>query len=261
MQAFWLAFTENVESYKWFENYVTNLEAVTLEEVKQAAAHYLRPQNRTIGISFRWMDGAPEKTWRIRMSGVSLPGSHNITRVTLANGITILVYEKFDAQSVVISGSLRAGAIYETPAQNGLASLTAVGAAARRQKRGFNAINAALEDIGADLSLSANTNTTSFSGKVAGGRPAHARRRARGRHAPAGLPGRTGRAAARRNPDQLAVSLARHALPRQPRLPRVALPRRASLSLQHARHGRDRLQTGARAIWRSSTLEFTARRA
>ncbi len=49
MQAFWLAFTENVESYQWFENYVANLEAVSLEDVKQAAAHYLRPQNRTVG--------------------------------------------------------------------------------------------------------------------------------------------------------------------------------------------------------------------
>jgi zinc protease len=49
MQAFWLAFTENVEGYQWFENYVANLEAVTLDDVKKAAAHYLRPQNRTVG--------------------------------------------------------------------------------------------------------------------------------------------------------------------------------------------------------------------
>jgi zinc protease len=49
MQAFWLAFTENVEGYQWFENYVANLEAVTLDDVKEAAAHYLRPQNRTVG--------------------------------------------------------------------------------------------------------------------------------------------------------------------------------------------------------------------
>ncbi|MFN8562497.1 MAG: pitrilysin family protein [Anaerolineae bacterium] len=49
MQAFWLAFTENVGGYQWFENYVANLEAVTLDEVKEAAAHYLRPQNRTVG--------------------------------------------------------------------------------------------------------------------------------------------------------------------------------------------------------------------
>ncbi len=48
-QAFWLAFTENVDSYEWFDNYVANLEAVTLDEVKEAAARYLRPQNRIVG--------------------------------------------------------------------------------------------------------------------------------------------------------------------------------------------------------------------
>lgn len=49
MQAFWLAFAENFKSYEWFENYVSNLEAVTLDDVKSVAQRYLRPQNRTVG--------------------------------------------------------------------------------------------------------------------------------------------------------------------------------------------------------------------
>ncbi|MDZ4767677.1 MAG: pitrilysin family protein [Chloroflexota bacterium] len=48
MQAFWLAFAENFNSYIWFEDYVQKLEAVTIEDVKDAA-QYLRPQNRTVG--------------------------------------------------------------------------------------------------------------------------------------------------------------------------------------------------------------------
>jgi len=48
-QAFWLAFTENFGSHTWFADYVANLEAVTLDDVKDAAARYLRPQNRTVG--------------------------------------------------------------------------------------------------------------------------------------------------------------------------------------------------------------------
>ncbi len=95
----------------------------------------------------------------------SLPGSHNITRVTLDNGITILVYEKFDALSVVLAGSLRVGSLYEVPAQNGLAALTASALLRGGQQRDFDAINSALEDIGADLDLSSNVNTTGFSGK------------------------------------------------------------------------------------------------
>lgn len=49
MQAFWLAFAENFSSYTWFEDYVTNLEAVSLERVRAAANQYLRPQNCVVG--------------------------------------------------------------------------------------------------------------------------------------------------------------------------------------------------------------------
>jgi zinc protease len=48
-QGFWLAFAENFEGYQWFENYISRLSAVTLEEVHDAAKRYLRPQNRTVG--------------------------------------------------------------------------------------------------------------------------------------------------------------------------------------------------------------------
>ena len=48
-QGFWLAFAENFDSYQWFEDYVSRLSAVTLEEVNDVAKRYLRPQNRTIG--------------------------------------------------------------------------------------------------------------------------------------------------------------------------------------------------------------------
>mgnify|MGYP000027914557 CR=1 FL=1 len=49
-QAFYLAFSESMGGFEWFENYLDQLNAVTLEQVKTAAATYLRPQNRTVGI-------------------------------------------------------------------------------------------------------------------------------------------------------------------------------------------------------------------
>jgi zinc protease len=48
-QAYWLAFAENFDRYTWFENYVSRLEAVTVEDVREVAQRYLRPQNRTVG--------------------------------------------------------------------------------------------------------------------------------------------------------------------------------------------------------------------
>lgn len=48
-QAFWLAFAENFATYEWFETYVQQLEAVTIDDVQDVAQRYLRPQNRTVG--------------------------------------------------------------------------------------------------------------------------------------------------------------------------------------------------------------------
>lgn len=48
-QAFWLAFSENFSSYAWYENYLEQLEAVTLDEAREVAARYLRPSQRTVG--------------------------------------------------------------------------------------------------------------------------------------------------------------------------------------------------------------------
>jgi zinc protease len=50
MQAFWLAFSENFSSHEWFEQYVAELENVTLDQVLDAAQRYLRPQNRVVGV-------------------------------------------------------------------------------------------------------------------------------------------------------------------------------------------------------------------
>ncbi len=98
-------------------------------------------------------------------SDYSLPNSHNITRVVLTNGITILVYENFAAQSVVLSGSFEAGRLLEDPSRNGLAALTISSLMLGTEKRDYDAINNALEDIGADIGLSAGVHRSSFFGK------------------------------------------------------------------------------------------------
>lgn len=49
-QSFWLAFAENFESYRWFEDYVEHLSAVTAADVLEAAQRYLDPRQRTVGV-------------------------------------------------------------------------------------------------------------------------------------------------------------------------------------------------------------------
>ncbi len=48
-QALWLGFSEIFADYTWFENYITNLSAVTAEDVQRAARTYLKRSNRTVG--------------------------------------------------------------------------------------------------------------------------------------------------------------------------------------------------------------------
>lgn len=96
----------------------------------------------------------------------SLPNSQNITRVVLDNGITVLVYENFNTQSVVISGSLHGGSMYEDRKKNGLAAMTASALMRGTQHRDFDAIHSSLEDIGADLGVGSGTHRISFNGKA-----------------------------------------------------------------------------------------------
>jgi len=48
-QAYWLGWTELLDSYTWFEQYIERLSAVTIEDVQRVASHYLKPANRTVG--------------------------------------------------------------------------------------------------------------------------------------------------------------------------------------------------------------------
>lgn len=97
---------------------------------------------------------------------LSLPGSHNITRVVLENGIVVLVYANYAAQSVVLTGSLRTGSIDERTAESGMAALTASALLRGTSNRSFDDINSALEDVGADLDISAGVHRTGFFGKA-----------------------------------------------------------------------------------------------
>jgi zinc protease len=48
-QALWLGISEIFADYTWFENYIANLSAVTVEDVQRVVQKYLRRSNRTVG--------------------------------------------------------------------------------------------------------------------------------------------------------------------------------------------------------------------
>ena len=96
----------------------------------------------------------------------TLPSSQTITRVELENGITVLVYEKPDVQSVVISGSLPAGSANDTPETSGLAAMVAEATMRGTSNRDFEALHTELEMLGADFDVDSGRFKTGFGGKA-----------------------------------------------------------------------------------------------
>jgi zinc protease len=100
--------------------------------------------------------------------GVAVPCAANIVRETLPNGITILIYENHSAQSVVLSGVIGGGGIYDSEATSGLASLTASALMRGAEGRDFDAIHEQLENIGADFGVGVGAHRANFYGKALG---------------------------------------------------------------------------------------------
>ncbi|MBK8989345.1 MAG: insulinase family protein [Chloroflexi bacterium] len=88
------------------------------------------------------------------MNNVHYPGPETIHRRVLPNGLTILAYENFASQSIVIEGSVRAGALAESADKAGLAAFTAALLDRGTAQRSFADIYEALEAVGADIGFS-----------------------------------------------------------------------------------------------------------
>ncbi len=95
----------------------------------------------------------------------ALPGPETIRREELPNGVIVLTRENFASPSVVISGYVHAGALFEPPEQAGLANLTASALMRGTEERSFNVIYETIESIGANLGIGAGTHFASFRGK------------------------------------------------------------------------------------------------
>src|SRR5579859_7457664 len=95
----------------------------------------------------------------------TLPGADDIARTELPNGIVVLARENFTSQSVVISGSLAVGSVFESEPTAGTASMVASSLLRGTTHRDFDTIHEGLEGIGASLGIGGGVHTTSFGGK------------------------------------------------------------------------------------------------
>ncbi|MFZ0532924.1 MAG: pitrilysin family protein [Anaerolineales bacterium] len=98
------------------------------------------------------------------MNTHSLPGPDDIVRRELPNGIVVLVRPNISSLSVVVTGYLYAGAIFESDDKLGLASFTALALMRGTAQRDFQQIYDALESNGASLGIDGGTHSIGFYG-------------------------------------------------------------------------------------------------
>lgn len=96
----------------------------------------------------------------------SFPGSDDIIRDQLKNGITVLIRSNFNSPSVFISGYLSVGSLFDSDEKLGLADFTASALMRGTAQHNFQQIYDALESVGASLGFGGGTHTTNFSGKA-----------------------------------------------------------------------------------------------
>lgn len=92
----------------------------------------------------------------------SIPGPHDVVRVTLNNGITILVRENHAAPVAVLEGALPAGAVNVAKDKAGLAPFTCNMLMRGSEHFDFDAFNERIEGVGASLSVSASDHSADF---------------------------------------------------------------------------------------------------
>jgi zinc protease len=96
----------------------------------------------------------------------SLPGADDITRAVLPNGVVVLARTNFNSPSVVVSGYLQAGSLFDPQGRLGLSEFTAAALMRGTETRSFQEIYESIESIGASLGFEAGVHTAGFSGKA-----------------------------------------------------------------------------------------------
>jgi zinc protease len=95
----------------------------------------------------------------------SLPGPDDIHRFELPNGIVLLTRPNFNSQSVVLSGYLQCGSMFDPREKLGLAHFTSMALMRGSAQRDFQQVYDALESVGASLGFSSSVHHTSFGGR------------------------------------------------------------------------------------------------
>ena len=96
----------------------------------------------------------------------TLPGPDDITRTVLPNDMVVLARPNFNSPSVVLTGYLTAGSLFDPLDKLGLADFTAQALLRGTQQRSFQQLYDALETVGASLGIAGGAHTAGFTGRA-----------------------------------------------------------------------------------------------
>lgn len=153
--------------YRSKDTYLSEVEKVSLDEIRQVAARYLRPENMSLVVMVpekpahpvddAGLAAAVQKGVETAVARKNVPESDNIQKYILKNGITLLVKQDRSLPLIDLRAAFLGGIRYETEATNGLNNLMAE--VWDRGAAGMTALELAraTEDMAAEIS--------SFSGR------------------------------------------------------------------------------------------------
>jgi zinc protease len=178
--------------YQYTDRLLTAISKVTTADVQQVARTYLTPAKRTVGFfeptqpggkpgtssgnfsqtAENFSPGSPVDPAEVAKYLPPLTTTGNSTnqplpeKLTLANGLRVLLLPDRSTPTVTLSGFIQAGSSFDQPQTSGLASLTANNLMNGTKTRDALALAKALENRGASLSFSANREGVGVSGSA-----------------------------------------------------------------------------------------------
>ncbi|WP_421656298.1 M16 family metallopeptidase [Leptothermofonsia sp. ETS-13] len=177
--------------YRFTDRLLNAISKVTAADVQRAAQTYLAPNKRTVGFfeptrpngqgasagnfaqtTENFSPGEPVDPAEVAkyLPPLATNGNHSEQplpeKLTLANGLQVLLLPDRSTPTVTLSGFIEAGSTFDQPATAGLASLTAANLMNGTKTRDALAIAKTLENRGASLSFSAGREGVRVSGSA-----------------------------------------------------------------------------------------------
>jgi zinc protease len=192
-QASQLGYNQTVAGdYRFIDRYLAAMERVTPKDILRVAQTYLKPEQQTIGFfeptlpdgkagassassSGRTTEnfGAGEPVDPAQVAKYLPPSQAATPSATilpqdykLSNGLRILLLPDHSAPTVNLSGNIRAGSIFDTPAKAGVASLTASNLMNGTEAKSALALAKQLEDRGVNLGFGSSREGAGIGGSA-----------------------------------------------------------------------------------------------